>query len=256
MYKPNPPCERLRVFVAEANRMSGQLIAGALSRCRANFDVRSFSGDSPSTFRELQNYKPHVSLISAELKDGAFTGFTVLHQLCSFERKSAAVMLLNSDEREIVIDAFRAGARGVFCRGSSFKKLPKCIRRVHEGQIWASNNHLEFLLDVVTRSKRLNIQNTGGMHLLTPRETDVTRLVVQGMRNQEISTRLNLREHTVRNYLLRIFEKLGISSRVELVLYAVSLPQTDQPNEGPVKIARATDPLSPDAPSSFSLRLT
>ena len=63
------------------------------------------------------------------------------------------------------------------------------------------------------------------MALLTPRESDVARLVVEGMRNQEISTKLNLREHTVRNYLLRIFDKLGISSRVELILYATSLPE-------------------------------
>jgi DNA-binding CsgD family transcriptional regulator len=60
------------------------------------------------------------------------------------------------------------------------------------------------------------------MALLTPRERDVVRLTAEGMRNQEISVKLNLSEHTVRNYLLRIFDKLGISSRVELVLYAFS----------------------------------
>ena len=60
------------------------------------------------------------------------------------------------------------------------------------------------------------------MALLTPRERDVVRLVAEGMRNQEIALKLSLSEHTVRNYLLRIFDKLGISSRVELVLYAFS----------------------------------
>ena len=58
------------------------------------------------------------------------------------------------------------------------------------------------------------------MALLTPREWDVVRLAAEGMRNQEIALKLNLGEHTVRNYLIRIFDKLGISSRVELVLYA------------------------------------
>ena len=60
------------------------------------------------------------------------------------------------------------------------------------------------------------------MARLTPRERDVVRLVADGMRNQEIAVQLNLSEHTVRNYLLRVFDKLGISSRVELVLYAFS----------------------------------
>jgi DNA-binding CsgD family transcriptional regulator len=68
----------------------------------------------------------------------------------------------------------------------------------------------------------LKIRSAGGMALLTPRERDVVRLTAEGMRNQEISVKLNLSEHTVRNYLLRIFDKLGISSRVELVLYAFS----------------------------------
>lgn len=57
---------------------------------------------------------------------------------------------------------------------------------------------------------------------VTPRERDVVHLVAEEMRNQEIATKLNLSEHTVRNYLIRIFDKLGISSRVELVLYAFS----------------------------------
>jgi DNA-binding CsgD family transcriptional regulator len=57
---------------------------------------------------------------------------------------------------------------------------------------------------------------------LTSRERDVVHLVADGMRNQEIANKLALSEHTIRNYLLRIYDKLGISSRVELVLYAVS----------------------------------
>jgi DNA-binding NarL/FixJ family response regulator len=70
------------------------------------------------------------------------------------------------------------------------------------------------------------------MDLLTPREKDVALLVAEGLRNHEISSRLGLREHTVRNYVLRIFDKWGISSRVELVLYALSLPQREKVGDG------------------------
>jgi two-component system nitrate/nitrite response regulator NarL len=72
---------------------------------------------------------------------------------------------------------------------------------------------------------------------LTPRERNVVRLVAEGMRNQEIALQLNLTEHTVRNYLIRIFDKLGISSRVELVLYAFS---------------GAEEMVAPAAPKAFS----
>jgi DNA-binding NarL/FixJ family response regulator len=217
--------DRLRVVVAESNYLGSQLIAAGLQRSRANFDVYAFCGDAAGVVREVQLRQPDVLLISAQLKDGRFTGFGVLEQLRAWQPKPVPVMLLDYFEREMVVDAFRCGARGIFCRGSSFKVLPKCIRCVHQGQIWASNSELDVLLEIITRFRPPRIVNSRAMALLTPRESDVARLVVEGMRNQEISTNLNLREHTVRNYLLRIFDKLGISSRVELILYATSLPE-------------------------------
>ena len=215
--------QSIRVAIADATRMNSQLIVGALKRCHSNFEVRALTSNSSLAYHELQNCRPDVVVISAQLEDGPLTGFKVLHQLRASESKTPTVMLLDSTERDLVVDAFRAGARGVFCRGYSFKALPKCIRRVHEGQVWVNNVELEFLLELVISLRPMQARNNaGGMALLTPRERDVVRLAVEGMRNQEISVKLNVSEHTVRNYLFRIFDKLGISSRVELVLYAFS----------------------------------
>lgn len=218
---PRPP-EAIRVAVADATRMNSELTVGALKRCHSNFDVQSLTSNSLLAFSELQDYRPDVAVISARLEDGPLTGFNVLHQLRASESKTSTVMLLDSKERDLVVDAFRGGARGVFCRGYAFNTLPKCIRKVHEGQIWVSNLELEFLLELVISLRPLKIQRSNGMTRLTPRERDVVRLVAEGMRNQEIAMQLNLTEHTVRNYMIRIFDKLGISSRVELVLYAFS----------------------------------
>jgi two-component system nitrate/nitrite response regulator NarL len=218
----------IRVAVADATRMNSQLTIGALKRCHSNFDVQALTSSSAVAFRELQDSQPDVAVISARLEDGPLTGFRILHELRAVESKIPSVMLLDCTERDLVIDAFRGGARGVFCRGGSFNSLPKCIRRVHEGQIWVRNVELEFLLELVISVRPLKIQQTGGMARLTPRERDVVHLVADGMRNQEIALKLNLCEHTVRNYLIRIFDKLGISSRVELVLYALS--GTEEPS--------------------------
>jgi len=146
----------------------------------------------------------------------------VLHELRAAEPKIPAVMLLDSTDRDLVIDAFRGGARGVFCRDYSFDALPKCIRQVYEGHAFVSPLELDFLLDLVISTSPLTVQPSRGMARLTVRERDVVHLVADGMRNQEIANKLALSEHTIRNYLLRIYDKLGISSRVELVLYAVS----------------------------------
>jgi DNA-binding NarL/FixJ family response regulator len=223
MYGPAQlSAERIRVGIAEATRMSSHLMASELKRRRNNFEVFTCCSNSSGVFRELLNYKPDVAVISADLEDGPLTGFKVLHQLGSSELQAPAIVLLDSDDRELVIDAFRAGARGIFCRGQSSTALPKCIRTVYQGQIWVSNNELEFLLDLISNLKPLQVASPRAMALLTRREHDVVRLVAEGMRNQEISVKLKLSEHTIKNYIFRIYEKLGLSSRVELVLYSLS----------------------------------
>ncbi|MBI3668279.1 MAG: response regulator transcription factor [Acidobacteria bacterium] len=216
------PDERIRVLVAEASPMTGQLIAGALKRGRQQFDVVASTSSSTETIRRLEAHPADVAVISSELQDGPLTGFKVLHQLRASRSKTAAIMLLDSGERDLVIDAFRGGARGIFCRMQSFKALPKCIRSVHKGQIWAGNTEIEFLLEALTHFTPLQLVKSSGMKLLTAREEEVVRLVAEGMRNRDIALKLNVSEHTVRNYLFRVFDKLGVSSRVELVLYALS----------------------------------
>ena len=139
-------------------------------------------------------------------------------------------MLIPGAERDLVIDAFRGGARGVFCRIQSLKQLSKCIRTVHGGQIWADNQNLDFLLEFLTQLKPLRrIKPGGGMVRLTQRETEVVQLLTDGMSTREISHTLRVSEHTIRNYLSVIYEKLGVSSRVELALYAITREDLNRP---------------------------
>ncbi len=214
--------DTIRVAVADATRMASELMVTALKHARSNFDVQTLTSNSLIALRELRASQADVAVISVRLEDGPLTGFRVLHGLRAVGCKIPSVMLLDSSERDLVVDAFRGGARGIFCSRDSFSALPKCIRQVHNGQIWVKNVELEFLLDLVISMRPLKMQPVGGMARLTKREREVVRLVADGMRNLEIALQLGLTEQTVRNYLIRIFDKLGISSRVELVLYAFS----------------------------------
>src|SRR5947209_2604108 len=81
---------------------------------------------------------------------------------------------------------------------------------------------MNYLLELISEVPSLRVFNTQGEQLLSPREEQVVALVAEGLGNREIAHELNLSEHTVKKYLFRIFEKLGISTRVELVLYAVN----------------------------------
>ena len=219
---------RISVLLAEASPMVGELMAEAMKRCRYHFNVVASTHSSSEAMRKLEEMEPQVAVISTELQDGPLAGFKVLHQVQALRLKTATIMLMHSGERDLVVDAFRGGARGVFYRGHSFKALSKCIRTVHDGQVWASNGDVEFMLEALMYFRPLKLSKAGGMHLLTHREQEVVRLVAEGMRNRDIARKLNLAEHTVRNYVFRVFEKLGVSSRVELVLYALTRPDSDQ----------------------------
>jgi DNA-binding NarL/FixJ family response regulator len=212
----------IRVLVAESSRMASELIEVALNRSRQRFKVHAFSIGSSDVFRELEKCKPDVTLLSSDLQDGPLAGFKVLFQLREAQSKKPIVMLLDSDERDLVVDAFRGGAKGVFTRENPLSTLPRCIYAVHSGQFWVSNFELQFLLELIMRLSPLEAIKPGSMALLTKREQEVTELVAEGLRNEEIALKIGISEHTVRNYICSIFEKLGLSSRVELVLYALS----------------------------------
>jgi DNA-binding NarL/FixJ family response regulator len=97
--------------------------------------------------------------------------------------------------------------------------LGKCILAVHRGQVWVNSEQMEVILQALIDMKPPRVTNVLGTCLLTKREEQVASLVAEGLTNREIARRLVLSEHTVSNYLFKMYEKLGISSRVEFVLY-------------------------------------
>ena len=220
---PLPLSESISVLIADADHMSARLIADGLTRGRHNIAVVGVSNSSIETIRELEKTRPHIALINAHLEDGRLRGYHVLRHLQKLSPKTVAIMLIPDSEKELVVDAFRGGARGVFCRLQSIKLLSKCIRTVHEGQIWADTRNLAFILEFLTQLKPLRIiKPGGGMTRLTAREAEVVHLLAEGLSTRDISQKLTLTEHTIRNYVSTIYDKLGVSSRVELALYAVA----------------------------------
>jgi two-component system nitrate/nitrite response regulator NarL len=225
-----PLSASISVLIADADRMSAHLIADGLTRGRNDIVVVAVSNSSAETIRELEKNQPDIALINAHLHDGRLRGYHVLQYLQMLSPKTTAIMLIPDSDRDLVVDAFRGGAKGVFCRLQSIKLLPKCIRTVHEGQIWADTRNLAFILEFLTQLKPLRlIKPGGGMTRLTPRESEVVHLLAEGLSTREISQKLVLTEHTIRNYLSAIYDKLGVSSRVELALYAVAREDLSRP---------------------------
>jgi two-component system, NarL family, nitrate/nitrite response regulator NarL len=215
----------LAVFVADSSRMNCDLMAAAVRRGRYRLSIVGHATDSIGVREAFRKVEPDVAVVSAHLSDGVSAGFTVAREIRASFPKVAVIMLLDSIQGTLVVEAFRAGARGIFSREESFESLCKCILAVSEGQVWANSAQLHFVIDALARTSPADKVNGRGSKvpsLLTKRETGVVRLVAEGLSNRDISQQLNLSEHTVRNYLFRIFNKVGISSRLELALYDVS----------------------------------
>jgi DNA-binding NarL/FixJ family response regulator len=217
-----PAHSGISVFIANPHSMTLELLSDALKRHR-HFHVFGSARNAQDAIDMVKSVGPDVALITATLADGPMSGIGAVRQIRECAPDVKSVILLNGPERNLVVDAFRAGARGVFFLSqSTFKSLCRCVEQIFDGQIWASSSELAEVMDAFTQLAPMRVVNGDGMRLLTKREEDVVRLVAGGMQNRDIAQELRLSEHTVKNYLFHIFDKLGVSSRVELVLYAVT----------------------------------
>jgi len=194
-------------------------MAGVLKRSRYRFGVVACATTAKEVRNALRAQRPDVLITNASLQDGARAGLAVLSEISTARLNTRTVVLLDASEKEMVLSAFRKGAKGVFCRTEPVKELPRCIYQVHKGQIWATNNDLQWILETLVQPTLARMLKADGTPPLTNREAQVTRLVAEGLSNREISRQLGLSEHTVKNYLFRIFDKLGLSNRVELIRY-------------------------------------
>jgi len=123
-----------------------------------------------------------------------------------------------------VLDAFGSGARGIFSKHESLENLCQCVRVVFEGHVWASSQEVKFALEALSSAPTIRAINADGLNLLSRRELQVVHYLAEGLTNREIGDRLGLSRHTIKNYLLKIFDKLGVSNRVELLFLTLSQP--------------------------------
>jgi len=206
------------VLIADRDQMSAELLTTALKRFRP-IQVIGSSTNSSGINAAIARRRPEVLVISSNLEDGRDSGFKVMRELREAALGIRLVALLDSSTRESIVEAFWSGAHGVFIRTSSVRTLGKCVCCVHKGEIWASSEQIRLVLESLTRSALPRLVNTTATQLLTRREQEVLSCLSEGLSNREIAQRLSISQHTVKNYLFHIFDKLGVSSRVEALLH-------------------------------------
>ena len=235
-----PPQHRtdvIRVLVADSTLMGNQLLAAALKRNR-HFCVVGTAETSEQVLAALRS-PLDIVVVSASIGNRHSSGFHLTRRVRATHPDVRVITLLDRSEPDSVVESFRAGASGVFCRDEPLEVLWSCIQNVYDGKIGANNDELKFVVEALV-SSTLPRLTAGNACLLTPREQKVVSLVAEGLTNQQIADELNLSQHTIKNYLLRMFEKLEVSTRVELVFAALGHPD-----------AAKSYPITAKEPSDF-----
>jgi len=217
---PKSRHNKIRVLVADNSSVHTQLLAGALGH-EPSFEITAFDSDSRGLASATANLETDVLVVSTSLDGHPARGLEVLRYVRVASPNVRTVVLMESLSDEDILSAFRAGARGLFGKSQPVQLLSKCVRSVHEGQIWADKREISIVLDSLLSGPTGSLK-VGGMSLLSKRELEVVHCLAEGLTNREIAKRLKLSQHTVKNHLFRVFDKLGVSNRVELLFMALS----------------------------------
>ena len=244
--------EFISIVVAESTRIHTQLLADAINK-DAGLHVVSTASNSTDLLATVLRVPIDVVVLSHSLDNQPGRGTQVLREMRSLRPQIKGVILLDSSQPEVVLDCFRAGARGIFSKQERFETLCKCIHAVNEGQIWARSVELDHVLDALANSPRVCATTHKGIEVLSARERQVIQYVAAGMTNREIATALDLSPHTIKNYLFRIFDKLGVSSRTEL-LY-LTMNKSDPGGAGKVSTFAETIAAAESGDPCAQLRL-
>ena len=206
----------MRILVADDHA----IFRDGLRRLLEGSDDVSIVGEASNgneCIKMLAKLKPDILLLDLRMPEK--DGLGVLEEI-NFDSMATRVIVLTAaeDDRDVV-RAMRLGARGVVLKQSASDLLLKSIRKVADGEIWLDNRMTAEVIDAFKKSSEAGQRRE--KPLLSDREKEIVQLVAQGFRNREIGEKLFISEQTVKNHLHNIFDKLGVSDRLELALYAI-----------------------------------
>jgi DNA-binding NarL/FixJ family response regulator len=154
------------------------------------------------------------------------------------------VVITPASDEQLTLDLFRRGAHGILSREVEPEVLVDCLRKVAGGEPWLENQAVQWVMEAF-RGHNLRPSGARPKVQLTPKETLIVSCVTQGMKNKEIAVRVGTTEQVVKNYLRKVYDKLGVADRLELALYCLSHHVVDGVKPPPV-------PASPDADSAIA----
>lgn len=201
-----------------------------------DFEVVAQASDGSQVLEILQQVEPDILLL--DLKMPGLDGLATLQRLQQSRNKTRVIVLTASDDKNEFVQAMKLGTSGIVLKQTATELLIKSIRKVHAGEIWLDSHTTAAVIRQFVANEEAPppppppppMQQqapppSGGRERerspLSQREREIVALVAQGFKNKEMAEKMFISEQTVKNHLHNIFDKLGVSDRLELALYAI-----------------------------------
>jgi DNA-binding NarL/FixJ family response regulator len=243
-FQPDDTSGAIRVIVADTQAI---FRAGLRKIFALEDDIRVVG--QAETFQQtaaaIQKFSADILIFEAALSPNPAEAVS---ELLRQTANCRLVVVLQEPDQEMTLELFRRGVHGIVSREVEPEMLVDCLRKVAEGEPWLEPKAVAWVLEAY-RTQGLRPAGSRPKVQLTPKESLIVSCVTQGMKNKEIALRVGTTEQVVKNYLRKVYDKLGVADRLELALYCLNHRVTD--NEAHAKVAPpATPPTSSAAPEA------
>ena len=217
---------KIRIVVADDHPIFRDGLCKLLA-LEEDFEVVAQAQDGRQVLEVLQQMEPDILLL--DLKMPCLDGLATLQRLQAARNKTRVIVLTASDDKNEFVQAMKLGTSGIVLKQTATELLIKSIRKVHAGEIWLDSHTTAAVIRTFVAAEEApppqGIPQVASRDRerspLSQREREIVALVAQGFKNKEMAEKMFISEQTVKNHLHNIFDKLGVSDRLELALYAI-----------------------------------
>ncbi len=186
-------------------------------------------------YAALQHFPTDLVLLEGQLIQG---NIDAIYELVRRAPDAKLIVQVSESDESNTVEMYRRGVRGVVPRAISPDLLIKCVRKISAGETWIDNKSISWVIDAY-RAQASTLTNPKTQPKLSPKELAIIGCITRGMRNKEIAYQIGTTEQVIKNYLRKIYDKLGVSDRLELALYCMhheTLKKGNPMNEAPVPL--------------------